>query len=320
MKKTQKAVKANDGVEWNIDQIDAPKAWDLGYDGTGTVVGSIDTGVEWDHPALKEKYRGYNPENPENPDHEMNWFDAVSEEAAPFDDLQHGTHVTGTMVGSEPDGSNQIGVAPGAKWIAAKAFSEDGGTDADILEAGEWMLAPKDADGNPHPEMAPDVVNNSWGGGPGLDEWYRDMVNAWIAADIFPEFSAGNTDLFNPGGPESIANPANYPEAFATGATDINKKLAEFSLQGPSPYDEVKPEISAPGVNIRSSVPGQTYEGGWNGTSMAGPHVSAVVALLRQADASISVDEIEEVLTSTAETLTDSAFLTHRITATATGL
>ncbi|MCY9136856.1 S8 family serine peptidase, partial [Bacillus atrophaeus] len=71
---------------------------------------------------------------------------------------------------------------------------------------------------------------------------------------------------------------------------------------------EVKPEISAPGVNIRSSVPGQTYEGGWNGTSMAGPHVSAVVALLRQADASISVDEIEEVLTSTAETLTDSAF------------
>ncbi|PRR99023.1 peptidase S8 [Bacillus atrophaeus] len=308
MKKTQKAVKANDGVEWNIEQIDAPKAWDLGYDGTGTVVGSIDTGVEWDHPALKEKYRGYHSENPDQPDHEMNWFDAVSEEAAPFDDLQHGTHVTGTMVGSEPDGSNQIGVAPGAKWIAAKAFSEDGGTDADILEAGEWMLAPKDADGNPHPEMAPDVVNNSWGGGPGLDEWYRDMVNAWIAADIFPEFSAGNTDLFNPGGPESIANPANYPEAFATGATDINKKLAEFSLQGPSPYDEVKPEISAPGVNIRSSVPGQTYEGGWNGTSMAGPHVSAVVALLRQADASISVDEIEEVLTSTAETLTDSAF------------
>ncbi|MCC8352121.1 S8 family peptidase [Bacillus sp. AF23] len=308
MKKAQKAIKATDGVEWNVDQIDAPKAWELGYDGTGTVVASIDTGVEWEHPALKEKYRGFHSESPNEPDHDMNWFDAVANESSPYDDLDHGTHVTGTMVGSEPDGTNQIGVAPGAKWIAVKAFSEDGGTDADILEAGEWILAPKDAEGNPHPEMAPDVVNNSWGGGSGLDEWYRDMVNAWRAADIFPEFSAGNADLFNPGGPGSIANPANYPEAFATGATDINKKLGDFSLQGPSPYDETKPEISAPGVNIRSSVPGQTYEDGWDGTSMAGPHVSAVAALLKQADASLSVDEMEDILTSTAEPLTDSTF------------
>lgn len=94
-----------------------------------------------------------------------------------------------------------------------------------------------------------------------------------------PEFSAGNVDLFNPGGPGSIANPANYPEAFATGATDINKQLGDFSLLGPSPYDETKPEITAPGVNIRSSVPGKGYQDGWDGTSMAGPHVSAVAAL-----------------------------------------
>ncbi|WFA07406.1 S8 family peptidase [Bacillus sp. HSf4] len=302
------SLKAQNGVEWNIDQIEAPKAWDLGYDGTGTVVASIDSGVQWDHPALKEKYRGYDPEDPDNPDHEMNWFDAVSGESAPYDDLEHGTHVTGTMVGSEPDGQNQIGVAPGAKWIAVKAFSEDGGTDQDLLAAGEWILAPKDKDGNPHPEMAPDVVNNSWSGGAGLDEWYRDMVKAWRAADIFPEFSAGNVDFTNPGGPGSIANPANYPEAFATGATDINQQLADFSLQGPSPYDETKPEISAPGVNIRSSVPGSGYQDGWDGTSMAGPHVSAVAALIKQADASLSVDEIEKILTDTAIPLTDSTF------------
>ncbi|KXZ14861.1 peptidase S8 [Bacillus nakamurai] len=308
MKKKQKVIKAKDGIEWNISQIDAPKAWALGYDGTGTVVASIDTGVEWDHPALKEKYRGYNPNNPAQPNHEMNWYDAVSQKDAPYDDLDHGTHVTGTMTGSEPDGSNQIGVAPGAKWIAVKAFSDDGGTDADILDAGEWVLAPKDKDGKPHPEMAPDVVNNSWAGGSGIDEWYRDMVKAWRAADIFPEFSAGNEDLFTPGGPGSIANPANYPEAFATGATDSQKKLADFSLQGPSPYNETKPDISAPGVNIRSSVPGGIYEGGWNGTSMAGPHVAATAALLRQANASITVDEMEDVLTRTAEKLTDSVF------------
>ncbi len=306
--KQKKQMKAVDGVEWNISQIHAPDAWALGYDGTGTVVASIDTGVEWDHPALKEKYRGFDPAHPNEPTHEFNWYDATTGSEAPYDDLEHGTHVTGTMVGSEPDGKNQIGVAPGAKWIAVKAFSEDGGTDADLLDAGEWILAPKDDAGNPHPEKAPDVVNNSWGGGPGLDDWYKDVVNAWRAADIFPEFSAGNTDLFNPGGEGSIANPANYQEAFATGATDQNNKLGSFSLQGPSPYGVMKPDIAAPGVNIRSSIPGKGYEDGWNGTSMAGPHVSAVVALLRQAQSDLSVEQIEQILIDTAKPLTDRQF------------
>lgn len=306
--KQKKQMKAVDGVEWNISQVHAPEAWALGYDGTGTVVASIDTGVEWDHPALKEKYRGFDPAHPNDPSHEFNWYDATTGSEAPYDDLEHGTHVTGTMVGSEPDGKNQIGVAPGAKWVAVKAFSEDGGTDADLLDAGEWILAPKDEDGNPHPEKAPDVVNNSWGGGPGLDDWYKDVVNAWRAADIFPEFSAGNTDLFNPGGEGSIANPANYQEAFATGATDQDNKLGSFSLQGPSPYGVMKPDIAAPGVNIRSSIPGKGYEDGWNGTSMAGPHVSAVVALLRQVQSDLSVEEIEQILIDTAKPLTDQQF------------
>ncbi|MDM5317586.1 S8 family serine peptidase [Fictibacillus sp. b24] len=295
-------------IEWNIQRVGAPEVWGMGIDGAGTVVANIDTGVQWNHPALKEKYRGFNPQNPDAADHQFSWFDPVGGQSAPYDDDGHGTHTMGTMVGSEPNGGNQIGVAPGAKWIAVKAFSASGGTDVDLLEAGEWILAPKDAEGNPHPEKAPDVVNNSWGGGSGLDEWYREMVQAWRAAEIFPEFSAGNTTIFNPGGPGSVATPANYPESFATGATDINDRLASFSLQGPSPYDETKPEISAPGVNIRSSVPGSAYEGGWNGTSMAGPHVSAVVALLRQADASLTVEELEEILLNSATPLTDATF------------
>lgn len=314
-KKTEKSAKTaeekkagTNSIEWNIERVGAPQVWDMGIDGSGTVIANIDTGVQWDHPALKEKYRGFNPANPNSPNHEMNWFDATAGRSAPYDDQGHGSHTMGTMVGSEPNGANQIGVAPGAKWIAVKAFTAAGGTDADLLEAAEWILAPKDAQGNPHPEMAPDVVNNSWGGGRGIDEWYREMVQNWRAAEIFPEFSAGNTTIFEPGGPGSIANPANYPESFATGATDINNKLANFSLQGPSPYGEVKPDISAPGVNIRSSVPGGAYEGGWNGTSMAGPHVSAVVALLRQVNASLTVDQIEEILINTATPLTDSTF------------
>ncbi|MEH7011086.1 S8 family serine peptidase [Neobacillus niacini] len=311
-KTTGAAVQAASNVEWNLEKIGVPDVWGLGIDGTGIVVGSIDTGVQWDHPALKTKYRGYNPADPDNPNHEFNWFDATEKnDSVPYDDVGHGTHTVGTMVGSEPNGTNKIGVAPGAKWIAVKAFTPDGGTDEDLIEAGEWMLAPKDRNGVPHPEMAPDVINNSWGGGPGIDDWYKTIITNWRAANIFPEFSAGNTTPYNPGGPGSVANPANYPESFATGATDINNKLGNFSLRGPSPYGGIqKPEISAPGVNIRSSVPGGIYEGGWNGTSMAGPHTSGLVALLRQANSSLTVDEIEKIIEQTATPCTDSEYPT----------
>lgn len=309
--KTKISSKANtSSVEWNINKIGACSAWNSGINGTGVVVASIDTGVQWNHPALKTKYRGYNPADPDHPNNEFNWFDATAGQNTPYDDIGHGTHTMGTIVGSDPSGENQIGVAPGARWISVKAFTADGGTDADLIEAGQWILAPTDTKGTPHPEKAPDIVNNSWGGGAGLDEWYRQIVQAWRSANIFPEFSAGNVTNTNPGGPGSIANPANYPESFATGATDINDNLASFSLRGPSPYNEVKPEASAPGVNIRSSVPGSKYEGGWSGTSMAGPHVCGVAALLLQINSSLTVDQLEKIITSTAVARTDSEYPT----------
>ncbi|MBM7554140.1 bacillopeptidase F [Thalassobacillus pellis] len=307
----QKAAKAKkkaetNSVEWNIDRIGAPQVWEeTGIDGTGVVVANIDTGVEWDHPALKEKYRGFDPAAPGEPDHEFNWFDATAGEEAPYDDHGHGTHTMGTMVGSGEDGENQIGVAPGATWIGVKAFTAAGGTDVDLLAAGEWILAPKDENGNPHPGMAPDIVNNSWGGGPGLDEWYRPMVQNWRNAGIVPVFSAGNDGP----GDGTIAAPSNYPESIAVGATDASDGLASFSSRGPSPYNgEIKPDISAPGVNIRSSVPGGGYEGGWNGTSMAGPHVAATAALLLQADSSLTIDELETILLETADTTTNGQY------------
>ncbi|GGJ99722.1 bacillopeptidase F [Lentibacillus kapialis] len=293
-------------VEWHVERVNAPETWEMGIDGSGTVVASIDTGVQWDHPALKESYRGFDASTGDV-DHDYNWFDATAGESEPYDDLGHGTHVTGTMVGHETDGSNQVGVAPGAEFISVKAFTEAGGTDVDLLEAAEWIMAPTDSGGNARADLAPDVVNNSWGGGPGLDEWYRDVVINWRAAEIFPEFSAGNTGLGNPGGPGSVAAPANYPESFATGATDSDDNLAGFSLEGPSPYEEIKPDISAPGAGIRSSVPGDGY-GSMSGTSMAGPAVSAVAALLRQVDSSITVDEMEQVLMNSAIPLTDGTY------------
>ncbi|WP_028986261.1 S8 family serine peptidase [Thermicanus aegyptius] len=284
-------------VEWNVDKIGAPAVWQMGIDGTGIVVANLDTGVDYTHPALARKWRGLET-GPA-----LSWYDAHSHSPLPRDDHGHGTHTMGTMVGSEEDGSNQVGVAPGAKWIAVRIFNPST-TDAIILDGAQWLLAPVDEEGNLHPELAPDVVNNSWGGGPGMDEWFRPMVEAWRAAQIFPEFSAGNDGP----GDGTIANPANYPESFATGATDIQDHLASFSSRGPSPYGEMKPEVSAPGVNVRSSVPGGGYEGGWSGTSMAGPHATATAALLLSADPSLTVDQLEYILKSTATPLTDSQY------------
>lgn len=300
---------STDNVEPNIRQISAPEAWQMGYTGTGIVVASIDTGVQWDHPALVTKYRGYNASNPTVPNNECNWFDATAGQSAPYDDIGHGTHTMGTMVGSCADGTNQVGVAPGAKWITAKAFTSQGGTDTALLACGQWMMAPVDSNGNTHPELAPDIINNSWGGGPGVDDWFRQMVINWKAAGIFPEFSAGNVTTSNPGGPGSVATPGSYPESFTTGAVDANNNLASFSLRGPSPYGGVlKPDVSAPGVNIRSSVPGSSYDGTYSGTSMAGPHVCGTAALVMQANSSLTIDQIENAIKNTATPRTDSEY------------
>ena len=294
---------AEEGLEWNIERVGANLAWNMGINGTGAVVGLIDTGATWDHPALKEKWRGYNPVTGAT-NSEGNWLDTISGKSMPYDEptIPHGSHVLGTILGQEPDGSNKIGVAPGAKWIAAKAFTAEGGNNNSLLTAGQWMLAP-----GGDPTKAPDVVNNSWGGGDVVDDWFRGVVRAWRAAGIVPVFSAGNQSYGEPAPwPGSIENPANYPENFAVAATDKNNIRGSFSKLGPSPYDEtlIKPEISAPGVGIRSSVP-TGYEAGWSGTSMAAPHITGTVALLVSANNSLTVEQILGIIESTATPLTD---------------
>lgn len=297
----------SENIEWNVKRVGADKVWnDFNITGTGVVVGIIDTGVQWDHPALKEKWRGYNPDNPTIPNSTGNWFDAVNGSTVPYDlrAIPHGTHVTGTICGQESDETNAIGVAPGAQWILAKAFEEEGGKDNWLLAAGEWMLAP-----NGDPNLAPDIINNSWGGGPGLDEWYRDMVRAWRASDILPVFAAGNENYLPEALDGSVESPGNYPESFTVAATDNNNLKGSFSRMGPSPYEgDIKPDISAPGVNIRSSVPTNSYGSGWNGTSMATPAVAGAAALLLSANGSLTPDDIEQTLTSTATPLTDAKY------------
>ncbi|WIV12986.1 S8 family serine peptidase [Proteiniborus sp. MB09-C3] len=291
--------------QWNITRVGADQAWSLGYDGTGAVVGSLDSGVDWTHPALKNHWRGYDPSTGAT-DPSKSWFDPVYNATLPADSDSHGTHVMGTMVGVEPDGNNPIGVAPGAKWITARVFNTAGSTtDAILLSAAEWMLHP-----GGDPTAAPDVVNNSWGGGAGIDDWYLEAVRAWRAAEILPVFSAGNQRSGEPlPWPGSISCPANYIESFAVAAVDRYDARASFSKLGPSPYDPsvIKPDISAPGVSIYSSIPGG-YTAGYSGTSMSAPHISGTVALLVSANASLSIEDIEEIIENTADPLTDSTY------------
>lgn len=308
----EKASTSSDDIEWNISRIGAPEVWGRGITGEGIVVANIDSGVIATHPALKAKYRGYDPNNPDVLSHEFNWFDGVFGYAAPNDSDGHGTHTMGTMVGQEPDNSNQIGVAPGAKWIAARAFWLGESHDSYIIRSAQWMLAPTDRNGVPHPEKAPDVINNSWGGNPLNNDWFRPLVQAWRSAGIVPIFSTGNAGLFITADPGSASAPGNYPESIAVGATTSTDELASFSLRGPSENGDVKPDLVAPGVGIRSSLPGETWNtfsyGTMNGTSMAAPQVAGTIALMKQVDETLTVDQIEDILKLTTVQKTDDAY------------
>ncbi|MEU4509570.1 S8 family serine peptidase [Nonomuraea wenchangensis] len=287
-------------VEWNIDRIGAPRVWsETGNRGEGIVVATIDSGAQFDHPELAASYRGKNPDGTVT--HDYNWFDParVCPTSAPCDNNGHGTHVMGTMVGA-----NGIGVAPGARWIAAKGCELNTCTDASLLAAGQWILAPTDASGrNPRPDLAPDIVNNSWGGD-GYDPWYKETVEAWVAAGIFPAFANGNE------GPacDTSGSPGQYVISYSAGGFDVNNAVYARSSKGEGEGGETKPNIAAPAVNVRSSTPGGTYDS-YTGTSMASPHVAATVALIWSASPALQGDvaNTRPLLDSTAVDVNDTS-------------
>jgi subtilisin family serine protease len=281
-------------TEWNISKIHADQVWPT-TTGAGIVVANIDTGVQYDHPALVRQYRG-NTGSGFN--HIGNWKDPTHKcgHGEPCDNVGHGTHTMGTMVGND-GGTNQIGVAPGAKWMACKGCSGTSCSDSDLIACAQWIMDPLE---NGSGLNQPDIINNSWGGAGGRS-YYQFYVQNWRAAGIFPAFANGNS------GPacNTAGSPGDYPESFASGATDSTDFAPWFSSRGKSAFGGIKPDIAAPGYQIRSSIPTGSYTT-YSGTSMASPHTAATVALVWAAAPSYlgQIGSTEQVLRQSAAVLT----------------
>jgi subtilisin family serine protease len=291
-----------DGVQWNISMIGADKVWDeFNVRGAGIVVGQSDSGVDGNHPAIAKQYRGYNSSD------DYNWFDPWDGTTSPNDEGGHGTHTTGTILGA--DG---IGVAPEAKWIGCVNLDRNLANPALYLDCMQFMLAPFPHGGDPltdgDPTKAAHVLNNSWGC-PTLEgcdpNALLQATDNLRNAGIFVVVSTGND------GPncETVESPLSlYDSAFSVGAIDQSGNMANFSSRGPVTADgsgRTKPDIVAPGVDILSSTPEGAYASN-SGTSMAGPHVVGVVALIWSAQPDLigDIDATEQLIIDTAQPYT----------------
>jgi subtilisin family serine protease len=301
-------------IETGVTNTRAPEVWALGFNGQGVVLAGADTGYRWTHNALKPHYRGWNGSTA---NHDYNWHDSIhtgggvcgADSPQPCDDDGHGSHTMGTSVGDDGAG-NQVGMAPGAKWIGCRNMDQGDGTPARYIECMEFFLAPYPVNGTPaqgDPTKAPHITTNSWGCPPseGCSAGsLQQAVEAQRAAGIMMVVAAGNA------GPScSTVNdpPGIYDANYSVGAFSASTNtIASFSSRGPVTLDgsnRLKPDISAPGVSVRSSYgSGDTAYASLSGTSMATPHVAGAVALLWSAQPGIrgNVSFAEQILNTAA--------------------
>lgn len=277
------------GIEPGLAAIKAPALWAMGYTGYGQLSMTSDTGVDPTHPALANQYYGhYVPA-------EETWYEVFGNLSptgnyTPYDRDDHGTHVTGTTLGLDRMKNDTIGVAFNAKWIGALTLGPVG--TADNIGAFQWSLNP-DGDVNTVDDM-PDVINNSWRdpsvNGNDCNSVYVAIFDALETAGLAVIFSAGNEgpDPMTITPPKNIIlNEVNIFTVASLNGNQINLPIASSSSRGPSicPADSslvIKPEVSAPGVSVRSAVPNNQYDFK-SGTSMAAPHVSGAILLLKEA-------------------------------------
>jgi subtilisin family serine protease len=283
---------APETIEPGITYTHAPQVWGLGFTGQNIVVASADTGVRWTHNALKPHYRGWDGVTA---DHDFNWHDSIHsgggvcgpDSPQPCDDFFHGSHTTGTAIGDD-GGANQIGMAPGAKWMACRNMDVGVGTPARYIECMQFFLAPYPVGGDPSqgdPTKAPDITINSWGcptsEGCSVNT-LQAAVEAQKAAGIMMVVAAGNSGSSCS---TTIDPPSFYAASYTAGALNTGTDtIAFFSSRGPVTVDgsgRIKPDITAPGTGTRSasnsSDNAYTFA---DGTSMATPHIAGAMALL----------------------------------------
>lgn len=291
------------GKEVGLAAINAPAMWKLGYTGYGRKVLIMDTGVDGEHPALKRTYYGnFVPAN-------LAWFDQWGTSTIPTDCDSHGTHVCGTTIGMDPNTNDTIGVAFNAFWMGSPeipGFSPDCISQFNPAGVFQWALDP-DGNINTTDDM-PDVINNSWRNifsnvganfcNPGAFGQLQITVEA---AGIIAVFGAGNE---GPGSMTIGAEPSlnmSLVNTFAVGSINGavgSFPISGFSSRGPSHCPDtinalnIKPEVVAPGSNVRSTTPNNTYSI-FSGTSMSTPHVSGAFLLLREAFPTLSAYDIK---------------------------
>jgi serine protease AprX len=302
-------------IEPGISYTHAPQVWALGYTGQNIVVASADTGQRWTHNALKPHYRGWDGMVA---NHNYNWHDSIhnsvgnpcgNDSPFPCDDYFHGTHTTGTAIGDDGMG-NQIGMAPGAKWIGCRNMDQGDGTPARYMECMEWFLAPYPLNCTPNegdPTKAPDITINSWGCPPSEGcsaNTLQAAVEAQAAAGIQMVVAAGNSGSSC----STVTEPPSlYAASYTIGALNTGSdSIASFSSRGPVTIDgsgRIKPDITAPGTGTRSATNScdSCYTTA-SGTSMATPHISGAMALLWSA-----IPSLKNQITASRDALNNSA-------------
>lgn len=281
--------------EWNISKVRADSCWNAGYTGDGIMIGHLDTGCDFTHPALSGKWSGY-------------WRDCVNGQSQPYDDNGHGTLSAGIICGGDGSGPfiNDIGVAPGAKLVCAKIFDQNGSGLYTWIDAGMQWIADLKVDSG----VDIRAVSNSWGAG-SYDLHFWNMCLAWKSIGILGIWSIGSSGP----GQGTCSAPGNYPLVLGSGATDASDYIASFSSRGPAPdlppwndtiywyrrdWNLTKPDIVAPGVNIRASYNG----GGYvivSGTSWTNPHIAGSVAILCEANPNLTVTELYNLFLDNAD-------------------
>ncbi|MFC4736902.1 S8 family peptidase [Bacillus daqingensis] len=256
-------------VPYGIDQVQATDAYAQGISGDGVSVAVLDTGIDADHEDLADNVVGG-----------YSVFSDADNSNPFFDGNGHGTHVAGTVAAVDND-LGVIGAAPDADLYAVKVLSNSGsGSLAGIAEGIEWSI-----------ENDIDIINMSLGGSSGSSvlESFTDLAFEEGSLVIAAAGNSGNRG----GNNDTVGFPAKYDSAMAVAAVDATNNRATFSSAGPAV------EISAPGVDVLSTVPGNGYAS-FNGTSMAAPHVAGVAAQVWQAKPELSSAELRDLLNDTA--------------------